>query len=200
MDWEVELLFVRHAMSIDNEAWLLGLPWPGLVDAPLCGRGYQTLPQIAGEVARWSPTLIISSPLKRCIQTAQAISSVVKAKIEIDYRLTEIVFNDGDRPPTPRQIKTMYPDLNVRCSNKANSGTYCVRKLATKLVRELAIADEKKICLVGHRGWFNSFVNEDIGNGEMVYLKVESKTTDFQNSILVTVNRRSLKQEKKYEF
>lgn len=186
---EVRFAFVRHAVSVDNEAWLLGLPWPGIPDAPLCSRGREMLPDVAAVLAEWRPNLILSSPLRRCIDTARAVADATAARVEVDYGLTEIPHNDADLPPPPDVLAKAQPDLIVH----GQHAIYCwddpAEAMAVRVIRGLANRPEGRICLVGHRGWLMAFAGLDIDNGDVICLKVEFEAGDLAGNSAMTVAR-----------
>lgn len=186
---EVRFAFVRHAMSVDNEAWLLGLPWPGITDAPLCSRGREMLPSIAAVLSEWRPDMIISSPLRRCIDTATAIASAAATPVEIDYGLTEIPHNDGDLPPPPDFLASARSDLAVHGQRAICCWSDPVQTRAVRVIRELANRPERKICLVGHRGWLMTFAGHDIENGEVICLKAEFVLDDLGRNSTMTITK-----------
>jgi broad specificity phosphatase PhoE len=189
MKLEVRFAFIRHAISVDNEAWLLGLPWPGIPDAPLCGRGRAMLLEVAAVMAEWQPDLIVSSPLRRCIDTARAVADTTAAGIEIDYGLAEIPHNEGDLPPQPDVLASEQPDLIVHGQDEIDCWDGPAKARAARVIRGLAQHPKRRICLVGHRGWLMAFAGLDIENGEVICFKVEFEAGEVTSSSAMTVTR-----------
>lgn len=169
-DFRLRLLFVRHAMSVDNYAWRKGFAWPGIPDAPLCREGLDSLKRIASSLSAWNPEIVISSPLTRCIQTARAICFQSGASLSVDYALTEIIITHGDRPPPPEELKALHADISViSCNNDGES----IMQRVEHLFSRLSSLNDRRICLVGHRGWFETVTGQDIDNGEVVILEID---------------------------
>lgn len=166
----LRVAFVRHAMSIDNEAWHNRLPWPGIRDAPLCQSGKDSLWHISTTLGAWKPDVVICSPLARCIETAQAICHVTQATLTVNYALSEIYHTDGDLPPSPEQLKSHHADIAVVWS--ANDNDF-IQNRARRFLASLGQIESRRICLVGHRAWLKAISGSDIANGECVVLEVE---------------------------
>lgn len=66
----------------------------GLSDPPLDEVGQVEAKQLGEALAAFSPTVVITSPLRRAISTAVAISAAAHVSVEIDQRL-----NDRDYGP-----------------------------------------------------------------------------------------------------
>jgi broad specificity phosphatase PhoE len=186
---EIRLAFVRHAMSVDNEAWRFGLPWPGIADAPLCSRGREMLSSITAVLGEWRPDLIVTSPLRRCIDTATPVANATEARIEVDYGLTEVSHNDGDLPPPPEVLAKVRPDLIVNGQHAICYWEQPAQARAMRVICELASRPERKICLVGHRGWLLALAGLDIENGEVICLKVEFAVGDSATNSEMTITR-----------
>lgn len=80
------LYFIRHAESEANKARILGSRLP----YPLTAEGKLDSESIASELLNLTDIdLIISSPLKRAVQTAESFSAVYNLEIKTDDRITE---------------------------------------------------------------------------------------------------------------
>lgn len=66
----------------------------GLSDPPLDDVGLAEVARLAAELADYSPTVVISSPLQRAVSTAKAIGVAANIPVVIDNRL-----NDRDYGP-----------------------------------------------------------------------------------------------------
>jgi broad specificity phosphatase PhoE len=66
----------------------------GLSDPPLDPVGQSEIQRLAEDLARFAPTLVITSPLQRAVSTAEAIAAAARIPVVIDKRL-----NDRDYGP-----------------------------------------------------------------------------------------------------
>jgi probable phosphoglycerate mutase len=84
---------VRHAST----AWT-GLHWCGRSDPPLTPAGVVAASRLAIELAHEiaAGAVVITSPLLRAVQTADAIAAVLGAMVRVDPDLVEIDFGDAD--------------------------------------------------------------------------------------------------------
>lgn len=89
------IIFVRHGETDHNRARLL----LGRADPPLTEHGSQQATLAARAVARMSPVRIVSSPLLRARQTADAIAAVTGHSVEIDERLIELDYGTWEGTP-----------------------------------------------------------------------------------------------------
>lgn len=82
-DTRKEIVFIRHAQSQAN----LDGVWSGRSDGPLSGAGAASLESLGRRLSTWDFDAVISSPLTRARETAEAFSSEVSIDdgfIEID--------------------------------------------------------------------------------------------------------------------
>lgn len=189
--FSVRIVFVRHAMSIDNEAWRLGRPWPGVRDAPLCEAGRASLPVIAKQLASWQPEKVLSSPLSRCIDTARAICDATNAGLEIDYELAEVFHTDGDKPLLPEDLQANHPTTRVIPPEPWAANVTPSERAKCWLRRLAATRESRRICVVGHRGWLLSVSDLDLENGEVTCLGVTATTEDATNIGSISIRRHS---------
>ncbi len=80
------LYFIRHAESEANKKRILGSRLP----SPLTDAGKRDSERIAAELKQLADIdCIVSSPLKRAVQTAESFSAVFNLDIRLDDRITE---------------------------------------------------------------------------------------------------------------
>lgn len=85
------VLLVRHGRTVANSSGVLAgrAPGVGLDDV-----GRAQAEALAGRMRSLRPALVVSSPLLRCVQTAEALGVVDAADIEQDDRLVEADYGD----------------------------------------------------------------------------------------------------------
>jgi probable phosphoglycerate mutase len=91
------LILVRHGRTSANAAGLL----QGRVDNEIDEVGVQQADQIAAALSRSDqrPDLIVSSPLLRARQTAQASAELTGLEVSVDERWAELDYGDWDGRP-----------------------------------------------------------------------------------------------------
>ena len=85
-----EIHLVRHGVC-DNSHTMLGQS-----DPPLTEEGLAQAESLAKGLAQRGVERIVASPLRRAVQTAQAIADKTGVEIEIDTRLKEISYGNWD--------------------------------------------------------------------------------------------------------
>ena len=85
-----KILLIRHGKT----DWNVEVRFQGLTDIPLNDYGYQQASKTAARLKSWQGAAIYSSPLKRAMQTAEAISG--GAPVIPLNGLTEISFGDWE--------------------------------------------------------------------------------------------------------
>lgn len=80
MTGNTKAIFIRHAESTGNKNRVV----KGSAEYPLDDKGRAESVRIASEVARFKPTVVISSPLDRAKHPAQLIADKVGVKLRID--------------------------------------------------------------------------------------------------------------------
>lgn len=78
----MQVLLVRHALPLRNE------PGEGS-DPDLAALGREQARRLPAALARFPITLLLSSPQRRAVQTAQPVSEAMKLPLRIDERLAE---------------------------------------------------------------------------------------------------------------
>lgn len=102
----MELFLIRHAESVWNrERRIQGSEDPGLSE-----EGIRQAESLAKILKRENIQIIYASGLKRCAQTAKAISKQTKAPIEFLSEIEEIILGDW-QGKTAEQVKREYPKI-----------------------------------------------------------------------------------------
>jgi 8-oxo-dGTP diphosphatase len=80
----MKLYVVRHAKAGERAAWT------GPDEArPLSKTGWKQARALAKRLAAASPSVLVSSPYARCVQTLEPLAARTKRPLEIDKRLAE---------------------------------------------------------------------------------------------------------------
>jgi broad specificity phosphatase PhoE len=87
------IALVRHAQTDSNKAGLL----LGRADPPLNDAGREQARGIAGRLANDArPIVVVSSPLRRAMETAEQIATMCDAPLEPEPRLIELDYGEWD--------------------------------------------------------------------------------------------------------
>jgi 8-oxo-dGTP diphosphatase len=102
------LYLVRHAKAGERRLWT-----GDDIDRPLSKKGHKQARLVARRLARaGAPTVLLSSPYVRCVQTLEPLGNQLGAEISIDQRLRE------DEPFEPvLDLLAGTPDGTVMCSH-----------------------------------------------------------------------------------
>jgi broad specificity phosphatase PhoE len=85
-----ELVLVRHAAYLEEEHYAADGRW----DPDLSPDGFAQAEALAGRLTEYEPRLVISSPLRRCVRTAEAVIGATGAELVVDGRWAE--FHRGE--------------------------------------------------------------------------------------------------------
>jgi ribonuclease H / adenosylcobalamin/alpha-ribazole phosphatase len=87
-----EVILVRHAAT----SWS-GLRFCGRSDPPLSQSGTDATARLAADLGAVAPgARIVTSPLRRALQTAEPIARVIGGRLEVDERWRETDFGDAE--------------------------------------------------------------------------------------------------------
>lgn len=87
------IVLVRHGETDANRSGLL----LGRADPPLNARGRQQAAAVAQAFGSEIPSAVLTSPLARALETAEAIAAATGAPVTVDDRLTELDYGDWDQ-------------------------------------------------------------------------------------------------------
>ena len=107
--WHMAIYFIRHGQSEFNAAFQ-GEVDPFIFDAPLTTLGFEQAAEARASVASLGITRVITSPLKRAIQTAQTIFDGA-APIEVQQGHHELLKFSGDVGRSPEELSRDFPKL-----------------------------------------------------------------------------------------
>ncbi|HUF84856.1 MAG TPA: histidine phosphatase family protein [Acidimicrobiia bacterium] len=156
------IVFVRHGQTAPNRAGLLlGRSDPSLTDV-----GRRQADRLATRLGELVPSLVVTSPLARARETAQAVVEVCAAPLEVDERLIEIDYGEWEARPfaeLPRDVVARWRDdadfvppggESLRVVGKRVSG-FCEEQL-----------DDRVIVAVSHVSPIKAAVTWALGVGD----------------------------------
>jgi broad specificity phosphatase PhoE len=87
------------------------------IDRPLTNSGRKQATVLAERLASVSPTVIVSSPYRRCVETVEPLAIAIDASVQVDERLAE--FASENVRPDASLFDLLYslPDRAVVCSH-----------------------------------------------------------------------------------
>jgi broad specificity phosphatase PhoE len=103
---------IRHGQSVFNAAFNKTGRDPGIIDAPLTGRGFKQARLAADSLKQKDIRKIISSPYTRALQTAQAIAGILNLGIEVEPLLGERSLYSCDIGTPRSALKKLWPRMN----------------------------------------------------------------------------------------
>lgn len=141
----MKLIVLRHEMTDYNMANKV----QGLTDIPLCDRGIQSCMSIRKKLEKFNIDFVVSSPLKRAIQTARLVCD---APLFLDERLIERNLGLYEGKDKSLYASSFYADYNI---NSTKNGVESVRDVLERVfdfLDEITKNDGKNILLVSHGG------------------------------------------------
>ena len=169
----MELLIIRHGQS---EADLLEVH-EGRADFPLTELGILQATHMAKYVAKkYSPDVILSSPLKRASGTAQILQQEIGCDLMYEEDLME--FNNGVLAGLSRKeaaIKYPIPKggrpvhIPIQDGESELEFRYRAERIAQKILHEYK--DYKRVAIVSHGGLISNFIKAVLNqsNSKIVY-------------------------------
>jgi len=148
-----KLLLIRHGKT----DWNVEARFQGTTDIPLNDYGYRQALKTAARIKSWQGAPIFSSPLKRAMQTAEAISAGGRSVISLDD-LTEINFGvwEGERVSDiknkdEKALAEWHRDGFFSIPEKAEPWEQVYKRVSLAVDICLSGEDER-IIIIGHGG------------------------------------------------
>lgn len=87
------------------------------IDRPLTSTGHRQAAELAARLAAVSPTVLVSSPYRRCVETLEPLAVAVDGEVRTDERLGEL--GAGQAHPDTALFELLHdlPDRAVLCSH-----------------------------------------------------------------------------------
>ena len=161
------IYFVRHGETILTPTRKFsGI---GTLDPELTEEGLAQADRVASEIVKLSPEVLISSPLQRTRQTAEAIARLTKLEIVFDTDWYELSFGTWDGKSI-EEVKTETPDdyqawLNSSSYRPGGGESYDEARIRVEAAIDKVVAEYpgKKVVVVTHNGVIKSAANIAIG-------------------------------------
>ncbi len=141
----------------------------GALDPELTADGLAQAEPVAVEVAKLKPDVLISSPLQRTRQTAEAIAAATGLEIVYDKDWYELSFGTWDGKSI-EEVKAETPDdyqawLNSSSYRPGGGESYDEARIRVEAAMEKIVAEYpgKKVVIVTHNGVIKSAANIAIG-------------------------------------
>jgi broad specificity phosphatase PhoE len=157
---------IRHAESI----WNASGRWQGQADPPLSPEGHQQAKLLAARLAALSPAALYASDLRRCVETAAAITAAtgLEPNFRLELRETDIGRWSG---LTTEEIQTTYPDEWSRMMSGQDFARGGGETAAQLLERVAAFATElaanhdgAPVAVITHGGWIRHAIHHYLGH------------------------------------
>lgn len=178
----------RHGQSISNAERIFD------IDSELSPLGIQQAEKLARRVVKLDFEIIISSDLKRAVQTAEIISRKTDKKIVVSPLFREEIYcpefenMDNDGPDAKRIKKILLRHRNNPRWHFSKEESFSdLKKRAKKCLRFLEERKEKNIFLIGHARITKMFIGVMIFGKELtpgMYYKMRDRFL-IQNSGLI---------------
>lgn len=167
----MHLLLIRHAESQGNVEKRL----QGRMEYPLTDRGARQARALALRLARLPLTAVYSSPIRRALETAEAIAARAVLTVWPEPRIQEYDFGEALSGLTWREIREMRPDIIEAILQDrrdfpqypGEEGREAFRRRVCQAMWEIADrhADDEAVAVVTHAGPIAVFLLELLGRG-----------------------------------
>jgi probable phosphoglycerate mutase len=165
----VELLVIRHAEPVHIEETADGSP----ADPPLHARGILQAHAVAKVVASEGIDTLISSPLRRALETAAAIGATTGLNVQVDEGVAE--FDRGAASYVPMEVLKARRDPRLERwagGDLAEFGLDPAAFQATVVKAVDGIAERsagKTVAIVCHGGVINGYVAAKLGSPSLTW-------------------------------
>ena len=161
------IYFVRHGETILTPTRKFS--GTGALDPELTADGLAQAERVAGEIAKLEPHILISSPLKRARQTADAIARATGLPVVDDTDWYELSFGSWDGKSI-EEVKAESPEdyqawLNSSSYRPGGGESYdeAAERIDAAMEKVLHLYPGKKVVVVTHNGVIKSAANLAIG-------------------------------------
>ena len=161
------IYFVRHGETILTPTRKFS--GTGALDPELTADGLAQAERVAGEVAKLEPHILISSPLKRARQTADAIARTTGLPVIDDTDWYELSFGSWDGKSI-EEVRAESPEdyqawLNSSSYRPGGGESYdeAAERIDAAMEKVLHLYPGKKVVVVTHNGVIKSAANLAIG-------------------------------------
>ena len=147
----MKLILVRHGETLSNRENRV----QGITDTELSDHGYAQVEKLAESLRNEPIDCIVSSPLKRAYQTAQAISKFHKTAIEVENNLQEMNHGDFENVTIAELKEKHLPFLKQWFNNPASiampngESLYDLQMRAWSVIEKI-IENSKNTIVVSH--------------------------------------------------
>ena len=151
----MRIIVVRHASTSYNANHLIN----GQHDDPLSSQGLKELPELVNKLKAYDFTLIYSSPLKRALKTAEAISGARDLAINIDPRLKEVNFGsftsqnwDSMKEIFGLDSRALLDTYDYDLTEYGGESSSQVKKRVQNFLNDLPKKSDQNLLIVTHGG------------------------------------------------
>jgi len=178
----LKLILVRHGETLSNRENRV----QGITDNELSKYGYVQAQKLAESLKSEPIDDIVSSPLKRAYQTAQAICKFHKAVIEVESKLQEMNHGDFENVTIAELREKHLPFLKQWFSDPASvampngESLYDLQTRAWSAIRKI-VGDSKNVLVVSHGMTIMTILckikSMDLSHAKEMLVNVASKTS-----------------------
>ena len=87
------------------------------IDRPLTNAGRRQAAELASRLAAVSPTVLVSSPYRRCVETLEPLAVILAGDVRTDERLSEMPTEHAKPDTASFELLHSLPDRSVLCSH-----------------------------------------------------------------------------------
>ena len=176
------ILLVRHGECRGNREGL----FRGRTDFPLNQNGFMQAEDLAREINRYHPDVLLTSPLTRAVQTAQAISKLCQVKVQEQPELNNIQLGPWEGR-YKKEIATLFPlewqkwikqpeNLNIPGMETLSQVKNRVKYLLDRCVSEFF---GQTILFVSHRAVLKPLIAACLGMTHSYFWRIHLDTASY---------------------
>ena len=170
------MLLIRHAQSEWNLHFGRTRIDPGIPDPALTEAGRRQAAMAAERLAQADVAVVLCSPYRRCLQTAEAIAGRTGAAIQVDPLVRERCAFSCDQGSSPAELARLWPDLDfshleeVWWGGVIESWLSLEARCAAFRKALLQAHDRHAIAVVSHWGFIRGLTGAELHNTGFIRL------------------------------
>ncbi|WP_222183828.1 histidine phosphatase family protein [Geminicoccus harenae] len=168
------MLLIRHAQSEWNVRFSRTRIDAGPADPVLTPAGREQAGAAAALLAGWPIRAIVTSPYRRCLETAALIADRIHAPVRVDALVRERCAFSCDRGSPPGLLGRLWPELDFDHLDeswwgRAIESQPSIRRRAAAFREEARTwPDQDRTLVVTHWGFLRALTGLEVENGTLV--------------------------------
>jgi broad specificity phosphatase PhoE len=170
------MILVRHAESEWNRHFSRTRIDPGIPDPPLTRAGRLQAKRLVDRLAAAKVARLVASPYRRALETATVVADALGLPVAVEPLVRERCVFSCDLGTSPRQLATLWPDLDFRHLEEqwwgvpAESEASLDRRCAAFRAKTDPLPDRRQVAVITHWGVIRALTGQELTNAACIRL------------------------------